>query len=107
MRSIERGIIFLIAFWSGPARKAFAVFADFVADFGDSDLTISIVDVDGAPDFYELLQLTPTTQYIAGYGEILWVRNGQIVAKARGHDYIESPQFLAETTSRVISDRRE
>jgi anti-sigma B factor antagonist len=72
----------------------------------DSDLTIAIVDVDGAPDFYELLQLTPTNQYIAGYGEILWIRDGEIIAKARGHDYIESPQVLYENTSLLTSGRR-
>ncbi len=57
VRSIRRGVLFLMAFWSVSARV--------------------VADVDGSPALYELPEFRGK---VHGYGETAWVRDGGIVA---------------------------
>ena len=78
IRSIDRGILFLMAFWSGPSVKAFARITEIVSkvDQGQT-LQLSVVDVDGSQPLYELPEFLGR---IHGAGETAWVRNGAIIA---------------------------
>jgi hypothetical protein len=75
---IDRGILFLMAFWSGPALKAFASITEEVLRFDTSHvLQLVVVDLDGSPALWEMPKFLGQIQ---GAGETAWVRNGSIVA---------------------------
>lgn len=76
VRSIDRGVLFLMAFWSGPSVMAFAKLTEVLAALESEDLELVVVDVDGSPDLYELPEFKGQ---ISGSGETAWVRHGKIV----------------------------
>jgi hypothetical protein len=78
IRGIKRGILFLMAFWSGPSVMAFARITEVVSRLDkDQVVQLVVVDVDGSPAFYELPEFLGR---VHGAGETAWVRNGSIVA---------------------------
>lgn len=75
---IERGILFLMAFWSGSSVRAFARITEVVSQLDKAQtLQLTVVDVDGSPSLYELPEFLGR---IHGAGETAWVRNGTIIA---------------------------
>jgi hypothetical protein len=76
VRSIRRGVLFLMAFWSGPAIQAFAKLTEVLARLDAEGLELVVADVDGSPDLYELPEFKGK---VHGAGETAWVRNGKIV----------------------------
>jgi hypothetical protein len=78
IRGIERGILFLMAFWSGPSITAFAQITEVISrlDKGRA-LQLAVVDVDGSTPLYELPEFAGR---IHGAGESGWVRDGSIIA---------------------------
>jgi hypothetical protein len=81
IQSIERGVLFLMAFWSGPARRAFAALTEALSRLGASDLEVVVVDVDGSPELYDVPEFKGK---VHGAGETAWIRHGQIIATS-GH----------------------
>jgi hypothetical protein len=77
VRSIGRGVLFLMAFWSGPAVQAFAKLTEVLARLDAEGLELVVADVDGSPDLYELPEFKGK---VHGAGETAWVRGGKIVA---------------------------
>lgn len=77
VRSIRRGVLFLMAFWSGPSVQAFAKLTEVLARLDAEGLELVVVDVDGSPDLYDLPEFKGK---VRGYGETAWVRDGKIVA---------------------------
>jgi hypothetical protein len=78
VRGIERGILFLMAFWSGPSVKAFGKLTEAVSHLDKAQVVqLVVVDVDGSPALYELPEILGR---VHGAGETAWVRNGSIVA---------------------------
>jgi hypothetical protein len=76
--SIRRGILFLMAFWSGPSVTAFARLTEIVARLDEGGtLEIVVVDVDGSPALHEVPEFVGK---VHGVGETAWVRDGKIVA---------------------------
>lgn len=75
---IDRGILFLMAFWSAPSVMAFTKLTDVVARLdADGQLELVVVDVDGSPALYEVPELLGK---VHGAGETAWIRSGKIVA---------------------------
>lgn len=78
LAEIERGILFLMAFWSGPSIKAFAMLTEVVAKLDtEGRLKLVVVDVDGSPALYEIPEFLGK---VGGAGETAWIRAGKIVA---------------------------
>jgi hypothetical protein len=77
VRSIGRGVLFLMAFWSGQSVRAFAKLTEVLAALPSDDLELVVVDVDGSAALYELPEFKGL---ITGAGETAWVRDGRIVA---------------------------
>jgi hypothetical protein len=75
--TIRAGVLFIMAFWSGPARLAFAELKR-VLEAVDPDgwLELVVVDTDGCPGLYELPEFAGK---LSGAGEAAWVRGGRIV----------------------------
>ncbi len=75
---IELGVLFVMAFWSGPAMQSFRQLLDTVARLDpEKQLRIVVVDTDRIS---ELQKEPPFQGQLHGAGETFWVRDGQIVA---------------------------
>lgn len=80
VRTIRCGILFVMAFWSGPARQAFAALKQALAEVDPQGrLELVVVDTDGCPELYDLPEFGGM---LAGAGETAWVNEGQIVSTA-------------------------
>jgi hypothetical protein len=77
VRSIRRGVLFLMAFWSGPSVQAFAKLTEVLTRLHAEELELVVAGVDGSPDLYELPEFKGK---VHGAGETAWVRAGEIVA---------------------------
>jgi hypothetical protein len=76
--SMDRGILYFMAFWSGPSISAFRTLTEVVARLDKSGaLKFVVVDVDGSPTLYEVPELRGK---IHGAGEAAWIRKGKIIA---------------------------
>ena len=74
--SIQRGIIFIMAEWSGQAKWAYKHLAEFLAQHGDALEHLVTIDIDQQPYIGNLPELSGK---IHGYGEVAVVRDGHIV----------------------------
>lgn len=81
IRSISRGILFMMAFWSGSCQLAFVRVTELLARLAPDDLELVVVDVDGSPELYDIAEFKGK---IHGYGESAWVHNGRVVATTAG-----------------------
>jgi hypothetical protein len=95
-----------MAFWSGPARQAFAELMRVLEKVDLSGrLELVVVDTDGCPDLYELPEfiheLTGHTALISGAGETAWIRNGRIVLTS-GYGY--HPECFEPNTLQLLKD---
>ncbi len=78
LQSMKRGVLFVCALWSGPARQGLVEFKRFAAKHRSGNLQIVILDTDGVQPIYELLD--PRFQKLfGGWGEVLWIRDGKVV----------------------------
>jgi hypothetical protein len=99
--TIRCGVLFVMAFWSGPARLAFAELKR-VLDALDpgGHLELVVVDTDGCPDLYDLPEFAGK---LAGAGEAAWVRSGQIV-RTSGLGY--HPECFEPYTRQLLNECR-
>ncbi|QDU36302.1 hypothetical protein Mal4_05870 [Maioricimonas rarisocia] len=84
--SVDRGILFLMAFWSAPSIRAFTDLTEALHEASASVPQLIVLDIDGAPGVCQLPELVGR---IHGYGEAVVVRDGRIVhlaSLARGPD---------------------
>jgi hypothetical protein len=97
--SIQCGVLFVMAFWSGPARLAFAELKRVLerVDQGGR-LELVVVDTDGCPELYELPEFVGK---LAGAGETAWVRDGRIV-RTSGQGY--HPECFESYTRQLLND---
>jgi len=73
---INCGILFVMAFWSGPSIKAFHQLTEIVSRLDpDGKLEFIVVDTDGAEAFYEHPAFKDR---LSGAGEVAWIANGLI-----------------------------
>lgn len=92
----NKGLIFLMAFWSGPAVSRFKTACYSLEDSVPWDqFSFDVVDVDG------LQGDDPFSSYeqLDGYGEVFWIRDGRIVA-SMGRDWMS--EKFDENTQRVL-----
>jgi hypothetical protein len=80
--TIRLGILFVMAFWSGSSRTAFAHLKTVLSEVDpDGRLEVVVVDTDGCPDLYENPEFLGK---LHGNGEAAWIDRGRIVAVATG-----------------------
>ena len=78
INSIQRGILFLMAFWSGTSVRAFAEITEVLGRLdANAEIDFVVVDVDGSPALYDVPEFLGK---VHGNGEAAWVRNGNIIA---------------------------
>jgi len=78
VRAVTRGVLFQMAFWSGPAVQAFAKLTEVIAKLDpEGRIDFVVVDIDGSE------ALSAVSEFLGGVrgsGETAWVRNGLVVA---------------------------
>lgn len=78
VQSIACGVLFVMAFWSGPARLAFAALKDILVETDPQGrLELVAVDTDGC---HELYHLPDFRGQLAGAGQTAWVIDGRVVS---------------------------
>lgn len=82
--TIRCGVLFIMAFWSGPSCLAFAELKRVLESVDPGGrLELVVVDTDGCSDLYEVPEFAGK---LAGAGEAAWVCGGRIV-RTSGHGY--------------------
>jgi len=71
--TIDRGVLFLMAFWSSPAWQSFSALWNVFLRLRADALELVVVDVDGATDLFSVVEYH-------GYGEVAWIRDRRIVS---------------------------
>ncbi|SRR6266498_4433809 len=74
--SIQRGIVFVMAQWSGQAKWAHQHLTGFLSQHPPALEHLTCIDVDEEPSVYDLPEFSGK---IHGYGEVAVVRDGRIV----------------------------
>jgi hypothetical protein len=75
--TIRCGVLFVMAFWSGPARLAFKELKRVLeAVDPEGSLELVVVDTDGCPEIWGLPEFVGK---LHGAGETAWIREGQLV----------------------------
>jgi uncharacterized protein (TIGR02996 family) len=75
IRAIPCGIVFFMAWWSGPARQAFAKLRKAIETCDpEGRLLLAVLDVDGVTE-----DLAKELQIVNGSGETFWVYQGRVV----------------------------
>jgi hypothetical protein len=78
IQHIRCGILFVMAWWSGPARQAYVRLADVLSKVNPcGKLEFIVVDADGVPALYEMAEFLGRMH---GAGETAWIKDGRIVA---------------------------
>jgi hypothetical protein len=73
---IKRGVLFVMAFWSGPSIKAFNQLTDIINRLDPNGmLEFVVIDTDGAQSFYEHPIFNGK---LHGAGEAAWIKDGVI-----------------------------
>lgn len=83
LTDIDTGLLFLMAFWSGPAKQSFSRLTAALEAFTEDQVSLTVIDVDGAGDLGQVAGL----QQIAclyGTGELVLVRQARVVEVLRG-----------------------
>ncbi len=74
--TISRGVLFFIAFWSGPSMQALVELKRVLAAVDPGgELQLVVVDTDGCADLCEMAEFRSN---IHGWGEAAWIKNGKI-----------------------------
>jgi hypothetical protein len=78
VQTIRRGVLFVMAFWSGTARLGFVEIKRVLAEVDpEGRLELVVVDTDGCPDLYDMPELLGKMH---GHGETAWIKDGRIVS---------------------------
>ncbi len=77
LERIDRGLLFVMAFWSGPSFQSLVAITEILADLDPSGcLEFVVLDTDGATELHDHPGFK---NRLHGCGEIAWIRNGTIV----------------------------
>ena len=102
LTTITRGIIFVFAAWSGPAVVALQRFTRIMAELPTTVMELVVLDID-CLTADAATQLFGTSGFRAGgNGEIIWVRDGAVVAREIGA--AASEQLLYDHTRELLDD---
>lgn len=95
--TIEHGVVFVMAWWSGPASQAFSKLKQVLAKVDLAGrLELVVVDTDQCPDLYECPEFF---EQLHGAGEIAWIRDGRVVCTS-GIGY--RPELIELVTRKFV-----
>lgn len=95
---IQRGVLFVVAFWSGPSLKAFNQLTEIINRLDpNGTLKVVVVDTDGAQPFYEHPNLRGK---LCGAGETAWIKDG-VIQRTSGLGY--NPDCFEPNTINLLA----
>ena len=104
LTEIRRGVVFVLAAWSGPAVVAFRRFSRVMNELPTIPLDLVVLDIDCLTT-ESATQLFGTDGFpVGGNGETIWVRDGGIVARAIAAPDT-SEQALRAHTRELLDDQ--
>jgi hypothetical protein len=78
--NVECGVLFFMAFWSGPARQGFAELKQVLAEIDPGGrIELVVIDLDGCTEMHKVPGLS-VAMLSGGYGETAWVKDGRVVS---------------------------
>jgi hypothetical protein len=94
--TISCGVLFVMAWWSGPARQAFVQLKAALKRLDPAgQLELVVIDTDGVTGYV----LPCGRSVLHGAGETFWIRDGVVIADASWGDY---RQRVDEYTRRLM-----
>jgi hypothetical protein len=100
LATIQFGVLFVMAFWSGPARQAFEELKRVLEAIDtDGRLELVVVDTDGCEDLYHLPEFAKSK--LTGAGETAWIRAGKIIQISH-HGY--HPECFEPYTRQLLDE---
>lgn len=100
---IRLGIVFLFATWSGPCLLGFQRFTRTLKSFTES-IEVVVVDSDCVSESSAEKLFGSSGFKIGGWGEAVWIRDGQIIACQLTSSASEA--LIAEHTKVMLSESR-
>jgi hypothetical protein len=102
LATIQFGVLFVMAFWSGPARRAFYELKRVLEAIDtDGRLELVFVDADGCEDLYDLPEFAKSK--LTSAGETAWIRAGKII-QTSGYGY--HPECFEPNTRQLLDETR-
>jgi hypothetical protein len=98
---VRCGIVFIMAFWSGPSFKVYPAFVNAVLR-GDPDgmLEVIVVDTDGIEDWHVFPDVLDN---LGGWGEVVAIHSGKVI-RTSGLGY--HPETFSEIVSSLVDTCR-
>ena len=115
VRALPRAFVFIYVNWSEQARLAEITFSDFLAEWGslEPDHSIPVYRVDLSDQDGEIWDSVrkwlkkeirnETSFTYGGYGALLWVRSGTVVASVPAVVKIERAKLVALTQQHFLT----
>jgi hypothetical protein len=76
IESIRKGIVFIVAFWSGPSLVALSILTTLFNQLDFKEVDLYVVNIDGLTcEFIE----KHWGNVVNGWGETFWIKNGAVV----------------------------
>ncbi|HEX8312872.1 MAG TPA: hypothetical protein VF614_16230 [Chthoniobacteraceae bacterium] len=98
---MRRGIIFVLAAWSGPAVIGLQRFTKVVQSLDTRSLDLVVLDTDCLTDASATLLFGAPSFTTGGWGETIWIRDGHVSARVLAHT---APESLIEQHTRGLFD---
>lgn len=101
--TVEHGVVFIMAFWSGPAHLALQLLGETIRHLDTEErLELVILDTDGIPHLYDHPPFGDDKHTkLGGWGEAAWVRNGHVEAVSTSGSGI-SKKFYEQFTIELL-----
>jgi hypothetical protein len=100
LAEIACGVLFVMAFWSGPSVEAFMKLTEELARLDpEGKLRLVVVDTDGLPDLPSSLDLLDRR---GGYGETAWVKEGSVIRSVVS--WRAEPDCFAANTAALLAE---
>ncbi len=87
---MQRGIIFVFAAWSAPSVMSFRRFTEVLKSIDTDSADIIVLDIDCLTKGANEQLFGSPTFHPGGAGEIIWIRNGRVVALTLAHSAADS-----------------
>jgi hypothetical protein len=100
LSEIRRGIVFVFAAWSVPAVVAFQRFTRIMKSIETRTLDLVVLDTDCLTQNSAGELLGDEDFTFGGWGEVIWIRDGKVVARTIARD--GSEVFLEEHTKGLL-----
>lgn len=100
---MRRGIIFVFAGWSGPALVGLRRFTKAIQSLDTRSLDLVVLDTECLTE-ESAAELFGTPSFTTGgWGETMWVRDGQVVARVLAHTAPEP--LMVQYTRELLQDQ--